>query len=178
MADVLEPDDLAGELVPDEVPETDPDLALDEPPDAVAGDFAVAPPRPFGKSWAFDFAGAARFVPVLGRGPLQTNGTDTVRFWIEKCLRTPRGSHPVHGPEYGVDGLEGLIGSPGGDPDVALRVSEAVADALTFHPKVAEVRDFDLLFDPDEEVLELSFTVVLDDDDEIAVSEFPIATGA
>jgi hypothetical protein len=117
-------------------------------------------PVPFGRSWRFDFEARRFDVGGSGHVPLVTTGIDTLAGWIEKCLMTPRGSCPIHSDEYGLEGLEELIGS---DPSDSVALEAAVRDALTFHPRIIEVQDFEASWDEGDEVVEVSFTVILDD---------------
>lgn len=141
--------------------------SLDDDPDL--DDFIVAEdaPQPVGKSWAFDFV-TGRFVKGGGRGPLATHHYTTLRTWIEKCLRTDRGAHPIHPPDYGMERPFDMIGQHvddvlGGD------LEGRVTEALLFHPRITDVRDFAADYDPNDEHAFLSFTAVLDDDTELPV---------
>jgi len=146
-------------------------LALEGTPSDV--DFVISPDdtsgQPIGRSWAFDFR-AGGFVKAPGAlSPLQTSDLGTLATWIEKCLRTARGAHPVHPPGYGVQmGTTDLIGGPVGQipPDLYARVE----DALTFHPRISACENFSGSFDPDDDRVFIDFVVVLDDDAELNVS--------
>jgi hypothetical protein len=119
-------------------------------------------PPPIGRSWAFDWA-MRDFVRSSGSaGPQPTRGLETLTEWIEKCLRTARGAHPVHPQGYGVAqaSADGLVGGPVGSipPDL----EERVKDALLFHPRITDVRGFSYSSDPDDEWLGVSFTFEVD----------------
>jgi phage baseplate assembly protein W len=143
---------------------TDLDAALARDPDSPAFDegdaadlvLAAEEPPPLGKSWAFDFE-AGRFVGAPG-APLATHGLATLRTWIEKCLRTPQGAFPVHPPDYGVEGLLDIIGEPLAD-GVGVGLETKIHEALTFHPRIADVGEFTYTLDVDGEALMVSFTV-------------------
>ena len=122
---------------------------------------APAPTYPLGRSWAFDWD-RRRF--VSGRGPLQTHGRATLRHWIAKCLQTERGAFAIHPPDYGVDGLEDLIGEPLVE---SLEVEDRVREALLFHPAITDVTDFVMWTDEDLEALFVSFTVITDSADDL-----------
>lgn len=143
----------------------DPTIA---PPDLVVTD---AEPAPLGRSWAYDFS-HKRFLQRPG-GTVQTRGITTLRQWIEKCLRTDRGAHPIHPDDYGMERPFDLIGqglASASKDDLQARIE----DALTFHPQIVGVQDMDLTYDPDDPSLNVSFTVVLRDDQQIAVTDLSL----
>lgn len=125
-------------------------------------------PEPIGRSWAFDWA-LRRFVKPSGAlGPKPTIGVETLQEWIEKVLNTARGAHPVHPANYGLVAPQGLMfGASSGEvpPDL----EDRVVDALTFHPHISSVEDFAYDFDPDDEWLAVSFTIILDNNDSLAL---------
>ena len=128
------------------------------------------PPPPLGRSWAFDWSGRRGF-QTGGQGPQQTFGLDSLKMWCEKCLRTERGAHPIHPPDYGMDNPYGAIGLlHEDDPDLEQRI----VDALTFHPRITAVRDFVRNFDVDDDYLAVSFTVVLDDGSEATFNNLEV----
>lgn len=126
--------------------------------------------EPIGRSWAFDFAregfvyGHEVGSSATGKhGPLQTYGVATLRTWIEKCLHTARGAHPVHPEDYGLEPLDDIIGGPVlGAP--AADIEARVREALTFHPRIDDVTDFRAVIDPDNEYVAVSFSVLIDDE--------------
>lgn len=133
------------------------------------------PPPPIGKSYAFDFASGAWISG--GRGPLQTRELTTLLYWIEKCLRTARGAHPIHPPDYGLRDPTGLMGkliegAPFGEMEGRIR------EALTFHPRITDIEDFSFDFDPDDEWVSVNFTVLLDDDTSLPVDTAVPLTGS
>lgn len=148
-------------------------LSPDDEADLV---IAESPPAPLGRSWAFDFD-KGTFLRNGGRGPLETRGLATLRSWIEKCLYTDRGAHPVSPPEYGVDGLTDIIGDPMNEGVVA-GLEERIRDALLFHERITDVRDFAHYLGSveggDEEIVYISFTVLTDAGEEIAVYDFSL----
>ena len=127
--------------------------------------------QPIGRSWAFDWA-TRRFVRAAGGGIAETRGLDTLRGWIVKALKTPRGGAPVLPDDYGVDGggLESLFGTSTASLDVA-ELTERITDALTVHPRIAAVREVDIALDASDEAAALSLTVVLDSDEELLIEE-------
>lgn len=145
--DPLAPDDEFLDI--DDTPERE-DIVVEE-----------AAPQPLGRSWGYDFI-RRRFITVRGKGPLETRGLETLRFWIEKALRTPRGSSVLHPDDYGLP-RRNILGESGAE--VAFGdLSEDITDCLTFHPRITDVTDFDFNFVEEEEALYASFRVVLDDE--------------
>lgn len=123
-------------------------------------------PVPVGRSWAFDFA-AKRFV-MAGHSPVETHGNQTLLYWIEKCLRTPQGALAIEPPDYGFDDPTGMFGHQF-DAATIETLEERVREALLFHPSISGIEEFSAQQSTeDEEVLEVSFTVVLDDDTQLA----------
>lgn len=136
---------------------------LEATPNAVDLIVAAEPPKPIGRSWAFDWV-QRRFVKPTGAlGPKPTLGRETLTQWIEKALRTARGAHPVHPVDYGFEPPHGgLIGRQVGTvpPDLEQRVREA----LTFHPAIADVTDFLFDWDDDDEYLRVDCVIHLADE--------------
>lgn len=120
---------------------------------------------PVGLSWSFDFL-HNRFLTSRNRGPLETRDMQTLYGWMEKCLRTDRGAHPVHPPGYGLVRPFDMIGKPVAQA-IGTDLEERITDALLFHPRVSAVRDFAFDIDPNDDLILAEFTVVLDDDTEL-----------
>lgn len=169
----------------------DPVPALSEPPsaeeelrlqDALADSPAItvgsAPPVPLGRAPAYDFA-AHRMVPGTSGGPLMTRGTETLKTWIEKCIRTRRGENEAVDANFGLDMLaEDLLeeGAPY-DPSAVAEYLSAVERGLTVHPRVLGIEDLDLVYDsPDDDAVFLKFRVVTvgDDVDELTFDRLPV----
>lgn len=124
--------------------------------------------RPLGRGWAFDFSRGGFIyghetgpLAAGGHSPLGTTGLGTLQTWIEKCLLTERGAHPVHPEGYGMVRPFDLIGEQVVGAPVA-DLEQRVRDALTFHPRITEVRDFEADIDTDREYISVSFTVIVD----------------
>lgn len=116
--------------------------------------------HPLGRSWVFDWQ-LKRFVRGNSRSPLVVRGQKTLEQWIEKALSTARNAHPACPRGYGIEGGPmSLIGGNVGHfiPDV----EKLVRDALTFHPRITDVRDFKQDYDPDDTWVAVSFTVIVD----------------
>lgn len=170
-------DDLTTFLPEDDFPDDlDPQATLDvlderlvdptaPPPDLLVTQGTEAP---LGRSWAFNFL-TNRFV-VRASGVAKTSGLETLRQWIEKCLRTDRGAHPIHSDDYGMVRPFDMIGMP-----LAAISSEdlknRIEDALIVHPLIAGVQDFTMTYDPLDTVLEASFDVVLTDQQVLTVND-------
>lgn len=122
---------------------------------------SAAPPPPLGRSYAFDFPNH-EFV-MHGSGPRTTRGEETLKGWVEKAIYTARGAHPVHPPSYGIEGgTDDFFGGPVGQ--IPASTQERIRNALLFHPRIADVRDFKVVFDPNDSYAIISLTVVLDDE--------------
>lgn len=130
-------------------------------------------PPPIGRSWAFDFQHNRFERGVRAQGPLETHGQTTLRYWVEKCLRTARGAHPIHPEDYGMNDPTGNFGLPLAEAKGA-NLEGDIRDALTFHPNIVDVTDFYSASNPDEDYLAVSFTVVLDDETALQFTEVPI----
>ena len=131
-----------------------PDLVIDIPQ-----------PPPLGRSWGYDFL-HYRFRTVAGRGPLLTQGIATLESWVEKCLHSDRGASPIWTDGYGMVRPFDVIGEPfAASPFESLR--SRIRDALIYHPRITDIQDFRVSGpedDANEEFVEFSFTLVLDDD--------------
>lgn len=126
-----------------------------------------ATPAPLGRAPKFDFAARAWERAPGAQGPVMTHGNETLKNWIEKCLSTARGAHPIHPPGYGLQRPEDLIGGP--VTEVPADLTQRITDALTFHPRIANVTDFAFDYDPSDDYLAVSFTVVTDRDETVQV---------
>lgn len=116
-------------------------------------------PIPLGRSPVMDFQAGAFLSGSAGL--LTTRGLGTLEQWIEKCLRTDRGAHPVHPDGYGMVRPTDLIGRPVDEVPVA-ELENRIRDALTFHPRISEVSDFVTDYNPDDERFDVGFTVHTD----------------
>jgi hypothetical protein len=125
-------------------------------------------PQPVGRSWSFDYANRSFISAVMGHGPAATYGDETLRQWITKCLMTDREAHPIHSDQYGVDGLAELVGTPVDDLNTG-DYEQRIREALLYHPRIADVREFQWEIDPDDEGVFATFEVVLDDDETLPV---------
>lgn len=141
---------------------TDPSLP---PPDLIVTD---TPPPPLGRSWRFDFV-SQRFVSTTS-GVAETRGLATLRVWIEKCMRTDRGAHPIYSDDYGMVRPFDMIGMQLSDISKD-DLEQRITDALTMHPSIVSIEDFDMTYNTDgDDALFVSFTVILTDQQTIAVS--------
>lgn len=149
-------------LLPADGPDVTPDDELAAALDALAVDTGDAP-KPLGRGWAFDFS-AGDFV-FHGQGPARVDGTDELRVWCEKALRTARLAHAVYSDDFGSDVVE-LIGAQP-TPELIGEYQQAIEDALLVHDRVSAVQDFAFTTSPDTDYVLGSFTVVTDEGDEI-----------
>lgn len=127
-------------------------------PDLVVTD---TPADPLGRSWAFDF-GKNRFV-TRASGVAATHGLGTLKTWVEKTLRTARGAHPIHSDDYGMERPFDVIGMPLSMIS-SQDIEQRVLDAILLHPLITGLSDFHMDYDPLDTILNVSFTVLLEDD--------------
>ena len=171
MADVFDSNnDFAIDLLPDD--------GIDLDLDALYGDFGdefdiatedgipteELDPVPYGKSWAWDFSNG-QFLKY-GSQPAQTNGLDTLKTWINKTMLTARAAHIIYDDTYGVDEPDSLIGN-GFDASAQNQWSENVRESLLEHDRISDVVDF--VFVEEGEYLEVSFSIITDEDDQIDI---------
>lgn len=159
-----------------------PDVAPPSPEDELAATEAsadAAQPRgvivtqqvtyAFGRSWAFDFV-RGRFVGSDGGGPVTTEGDATLRTWIEKALRTPRLGATIYADgHYGCDETV-VIGERPIPQDVA-RMQSRYEEALLVHPRITGITDWK--FQQIDEVIDVSFTVLTDEEPLLIALETP-----
>lgn len=162
------PELFAPESLPDNI-----DEQLEEAEDAVGADELVvtteAPPDPVGRSWAFNFE-TQRFV-LAGHQPIETRRTQTIRYWIQKCLTQPQGGNLIHPAGYGFDKPTEIFGQQFDAADQST-LQERVEDALLPHPSITAVEAFEAGQDPeDEEALLMRFHVALDDETTVRIEE-------
>jgi Protein of unknown function (DUF2634) len=133
-------------------------------------DLVVTAPEsePVGRSWSFNYAARSFISGSKGHGPAETYGDETLRQWIVKCLMTDRGAHPIHSDQYGVESLSGIMGVPVVDLDTG-DFEQRIREALMFHSRIADVREFEWDLDPDNEGVFVTFEVVLDDDETLSI---------
>lgn len=136
-----------------------------QPPDLIVTEQDLPP---MGRGWAFDFT-TNRFV-TRSSGVAQTFGIQTLRQWIEQALRTDVGAHPIHSDNYGMVRPFDAIGEPLGAVTSA-DIEQRVKDCLTFHRRIVGVQDFKMTYDPNDDILNISFTAVLSDDELLSVSD-------
>jgi len=126
--------------------------------DPAAQDIRVVDSGKVGKSWAFDFL-RSRFIPRRS-GPLRTNGLTSLRYWIEKCLRSERGAAAVWPDEYGTVGTSDFYGQVW-RTEYSVLLEERVAEALSFHPRISRIENFTVKYDRGSTIVQVSFHVVL-----------------
>jgi len=121
---------------------------------------------PVGRSWAYDFKNGT-FLKA-GHGPLTTRREATLKTWVEKCIRTHRGAHPIHPDGYGLEQpLEDFLSHP---ELTTHELEEAIVDALTFHPQITAVKNMVIQTGDTIEgdaAVEIAFTVVQNDETDI-----------
>lgn len=132
-------------LIPPQPGDPNPDTeGLAAPPEANQLPTVVvdsAPPPPLGRSWAFDH-GTELFIRSRGV-VLETRGIETLLGWVDKCLHTARGALEIHPPEFGLVEPDRIFGRPIAELS-AQELEEKFRDALTFHPRIADVTNLQL----------------------------------
>lgn len=129
-------------------------------------------PQPLGRGWMFDpDVGFVR--GVAGRGVVRTDDLTTLKVWIIKTLRTQRGVHPIYDDDYGMADPVGMIGGPTVDAAIG-EYEQMIADALAYHPRIAGIQDYAASPLPTQDGVIVAFTVVLDDESEIALSDLEL----
>lgn len=161
-------------LLPADGPDILPDDELAAALDARDAANANQEPQPYGRGWAFDFTGTRDFVKH-GQGPARARGIENLKVWIEKTLRTARFAHVIYGDDYGIDTVE-LIGRPL-SPELVGQYGTAVTAALLVHDRISSVEDFAFSADPGTDLLEVTFTVVVDEGDESLTITAALNTG-
>lgn len=125
-------------------------------------------PRPLGRGWAMDPVTGQ--LVLRGSSPAEVSGVAQLMVWMEKTLRTARLAHPIYSDDYGTENPFGEVGFQF-TPGLAGILIKRVTDALLVHDRITAVKDFTFDGAPDEEVLIVKFTVVLDEAVEIPFSQ-------
>lgn len=149
-------------------PAIDPDVALAAATLEAQREFAEGEEvegRPFGRSWLFDFERGQFLRP--GADPTRAIGLDSLKMWVLNTLYTERFGSPIHDDDFGVELLDAAIGRQL-TAEVTSAVSSTIREALVIHDRIVEVEDFEFASDADDDVLLVSFTVVLDSQDRVA----------
>ena len=159
---------LIEEITPDKINVPTPDEALARADKAAEleddAELIVDPPlHPLGRSLVLTGSG----VQGSGHGPLEVTGEANLRIWIEKCMRTHEGAHPIHPGGYG---LQRPIHDYLGEEAEFTQLTELegdVRDALLFHPSITDLIDFNVQVESDpasaDAMAQISFGVVRDD---------------
>jgi hypothetical protein len=121
------------------------------------------PPAPLGRTVVLDFNTGE--VVMNGRSPMEVRGESNLRVWIEKCLRTHEGAHPIHPEGYGMEvPLNSYLGVTASQIEVG-EVEDAVRAALIYHPAIDDIENFEMVIDDDaaDAYAEITFNVIRDD---------------
>lgn len=169
-------------LPPDsEPPDADEALSLqDALDDPDLEDVAQDPPAPLGRTPAVDFV-QRTFVPNTAGGPLMLYGDDSLRQWIEKCLRTRRGDNEACHPDFGLDELIfDLVDGGVFDEAAAAQYQAMVERALPVHPAIAEVQEFDVEYSDGDDAARarLVASKVTEGEDPLVLDDLLIPMGA
>lgn len=157
-------DDEGFALLPDatEPPDADTALSLEDSlvdPNAIITT-QQSPPAPLGRAPALDFA-QRRFIPSTAGGPLMIYGTATLGQWVEKCMRTRRGENKACDPDFGLDALfQDLIDGGPYDAGAAAEFEDIVARALTVHPAIDSIADWQVTYEAGDDAAFTQLTVI------------------
>lgn len=96
-----------------------------------------------GKSFLFDFA-TGDFVVQNGR-LVECNGTESIKMWIEKVLRTEKGRFKIYDDtEYGCRLEDLLIGNNYPVSFIESELKREIEEALLQNPQISAVSNFTL----------------------------------
>lgn len=138
-------------------------------PDEV--DLVINPRRPpIGRGFAFDPNLKGFLLGPQEQGVLQTQGLDTLKTWVVKCMHTKRGVHPIYSKGFGMQDPFSLIGGPLSEAAVG-EYEGMLQEALTFHPRIVRIDDYMAEEIDGGEGIQVAFTVVLDDGSQIDVQD-------
>ena len=103
---------------------------------AVAEDTTVT-----GKSFLFDFT-AGEFIIRDGK-LVECNGTDAIKIWIEKILRTEKDRFAIYsGTDYGCHLEDLIVGSNFSAAFIESELKREVADSLLQNPNITAITNF------------------------------------
>lgn len=131
-------------------------------------------PEPFGVTSAFDWD-AGRY-KRHGQQPVRVSGLDALREWCMMALNSTRFAHEVFSARFGMDDpREGLGRGLDDEDDLPSDYEQKIREALIVHDRVADVRDFDIVWDPLEGILRIRrFTVVTDEADTLPFADIQL----
>jgi len=127
-----------------------------------------------GKSFLFDFA-AGDFVVKDGR-LVEVTGTEALKVWIEKVIRTEKFRFKIYDreddrDEYGVTIEDLIVGHDYPSAFVEAELQRELSDALTKNPLISSISEFTVT--KDNPRVTVSFTINLADgssfDQEVSV---------
>jgi hypothetical protein len=138
-----------------------PDAPEDDTADEEVGPLAV------GRSWAFDWE-RGQFLRS-GEAPRGVSGLEALKVWIIKTLLVTRGQLAIYSDTYGLDDIN-AFGRPY-DTGVAAAWSDAIESALLVHDRIASIENTSFDYDPLDDAVLVSFTVVTDTDELVDIQE-------
>lgn len=121
--------------------------------------------RPFGMTWAWDWANG-RFLRA-GSSPVPVWDTNNLRQWIQAALNTARGAHSIYDDQFGMDMDVDLVNTMAFDVAAQHLYAQAVTEALMTHDRITDVVDWRFYVatnDPDQDGSStyVDFTVQVD----------------
>lgn len=115
---------------------------------------AVAAPErivtPYGMSWQFDFSNR-RFVREEN-SPVQAHGEHALEQWVQACLHTVAGAHPIFSRFFGVQDYSAIFGTANPEEMIA-DLDRRFRMALTQHDRIAAVDAMEITWDPGEGIV-------------------------
>lgn len=109
----------------------------------------------YGKELAYDFE-KGDFIYQDGR-PKIVEGTEALKVWIEKAIRTARYRFPIYTFQYGCE-LEDIIGLDLPRAVLESEVQRVIKEALIYDDRIEDVRDF--IIERGGDWLKVTFTVI------------------
>ena len=108
-----------------------------------------------GKSFLFDFE-AGEFVIKDGK-PVEINGFDALKIWIDKVLRTPANKYEVYikKDEYGIEDLKELISSDFPFQFIKSEIERLIKETLIKNTAIKSIQNFK--FERNKRLLTVSF---------------------
>jgi hypothetical protein len=155
----VNPSSLGVSVLPPNPTIVSPDVALQVALTTTVSIQPTPPPQPYGKGYSFDFI-QNEFIRH-GQSPAEVYDTDNLQVWIEKALRTAKGTYPIYSEDYGVDDPDILIGYVT-DPALIGDYESQTETALLQHDRIVAVENF--VYQPVDDQLYVQFQVTLDTD--------------
>lgn len=113
------------------------------------------------KSYLFDFT-TGDFVVRDGK-PIECDGIDAIKAWIEKILRTEKGRYHIYdNTEYGCHLEDLIIGNSYTAEFIEAELKREIEDALKQNPRITSVTNFNITRNTN--AITVTLEVVLNDE--------------